>query len=439
VPTFCFAELLRDAPGLDTVVRNEGEQTLVELLDRLSQGEPLAGTPGLVWRENGDAVAGPPRRPVDDLDLLPPPKRRDAALRVGGVPIAFMLMARGCVGDCAYCSIRAFARDGGGKPFRSRRPAAVADEIAALYHGKRARIFFVQDDLFVLRKEAQTLDRIGQLTAAIRERGVEQGLFWIKGRPESITKAVLGAAREMGAIHLFLGIESADDERLSYLGRTHVHADNRRAIELCRAHRIRPSFNFMLFDPDCALEDVATTVDFAGENPDLPWNVCRTEIYSGTRLLDRLAREGRLEGDYRTYGYRMRDPRAEIMFRAMRVCFHERAFAFDSLLNKLISLSFARQVHEELFPGPVTDDLSRRVDELIVEVHRDTVDELRQLIDFAAEVDPGDRERVREHAVQKGLELGARDAAAFDRAERLWDHLSGRGELLFETGAAPGK
>jgi radical SAM superfamily enzyme YgiQ (UPF0313 family) len=438
VPTFCYEELLRDAPGIDSVVRHDGEETLVELLDALARGEAGRGIPGLVWRGKGGVELGPVRPPVEDLDRLAWPVRREVALRVGGVPIAFMLMARGCVGDCAYCSIRAFTRDSGGKPFRMRRPELVADEIAALYREKQARIFFVQDDLFVLRNQARTLERIGALGAAIRERGVEQALFWIKGRPESITGAVLSAARELGAIHMFLGIESASDERLSYLGRTHAHEHNRNAIALCREHRIRPSFNFMLFDPDCTLEDVATTVDFAGEHPDLPWNVCRTEIYSGTKLLDRLAAEGRLEGDYRTYGYRMTDDRAEVMFRVLRVCLHERAFAFDSLLNKLISLSFARQVHEELFPGPATDDLNRQVDGLIVEIHRDTVDELRRQIDFAASVDPGDTEQIREHAVRTGLEIGQRDVLAYDRCERLWRHLNARGEALFDAAADRG-
>jgi hypothetical protein len=86
--------------------------------------------------------------------------------------------------------------------------------------------------------------------------------------------------------------------------------------------------------------------------PRLPWNVCRTEVYSGTALRDRLEAEGRLEGDYRSYGYRMRDSRAEVLFRIVRVSLHERALAIESLLNRLISLSFARQLDERYFLVP---------------------------------------------------------------------------------------
>src|SRR5262249_27530037 len=153
--------------------------------------------------------------------------------------------------------------------------------------------------------EKKTVERCAALRAGLDRRGVGDVVFWVKGRPETITPGTCAALREMGAIHMFLGVESATAARLDYLGRTHQPADNRTAIAVCRDHGIVPSFNFMLFDPDCSLDDIDATLDLAEEHLDLPWNVCRTEVYSGTALLARLAEEGRLEGDYRSYGYRM--------------------------------------------------------------------------------------------------------------------------------------
>ena len=431
VPTFCYRELLRDCKALDTVVRHEGEETLVELVGLLSRNKPVCNLPGLVWRTGDGLGIGEPRKPANDMDSLPFPKRRKTPLRIGGVPIAFIISSRGCVGNCAYCSIRAFAKDMGGPAFRMRSSVEVAREVAELYHNLDARVFFVQDDLFILKNERKTVQRMNELEKELEARNVDGALFWIKGRPESITDNVLEAAVAMGAIHVFLGIESASDERLRYLGRTHKAKDNRRALELCRKHGIRPSFNFMLFDPDCTLADVSATIDLAEENLDMPWNICRTEIYSGTRLLDRLHKEGRLEGDYRTYGYTMRDTRAEILFRMMRICLHERAFAFDSLLNNLIALSFSRQIHESLFPGPSTDALNREVDALIVDAHRDTVHEMRSLLEEAGTVDPHDREEVRRFAVEKAFEINARDVFRYERFDQIWDRMSFTGRLAF--------
>jgi hypothetical protein len=229
----------------------------------------------------------------------------------------------------------------------------------------------------------------------------------------------------MGALHLFIGVESASSERLAYLGRSHQPADNQRAIALCRQHGIVPSFNLMVFDPDCALEDVAATLAFAREHPDLPWNLCRTEIYSGTPLFHRLVAEGRLQGDYRSYGYRMRDDRAELMFRILRVALHERAFAFDSLLNRLISLSFARQLHERFFPGPATDSLAAEVVDLVRVAHADTLTMLDQALALA-ERPPSDND-VRAQAVAMALAAGQREHPWRLAVDRLWQHFHLRG------------
>jgi oxygen-independent coproporphyrinogen-3 oxidase len=131
----------------------------------------------------------------------------------------------------------------------------VGDEVAAL-HAQGVRALLVEDDLFLLPDERRSLARLSALQTALAERGIGRLAIWAKARPESVTPAVARAARELGIVHLFLGIESASPERLAYLGRTHSPAQSERALELCRAHDIQPSFNLMLFDPDVTLEQI---------------------------------------------------------------------------------------------------------------------------------------------------------------------------------------
>src|SRR6185436_3615349 len=125
--------------------------------------------------------------------------------------------------------------------------------------------------LFILPSERKTVERCQRIKEALVRHGVTDVVFWVKGRPETITPAVCKAVREMGGIHMFLGVESASAQRLDYLGRTHLPIHNQSAIALCRAHGITPSFNFMLFDPDSSLDDIAATLDMAEEHLDLPW------------------------------------------------------------------------------------------------------------------------------------------------------------------------
>lgn len=436
VPTFCYEELLRDVPGLDSVVRHDGEETLVEMLDRLARGEPVRDLQGLVWREGARVERGPLRAAVADLDTLPWPARSPEPYLVGGVVVDFVLTARGCVGECNYCSIAAYGSEQQ-KRYRLRRPEAVADELAAQYHARGARVAFVQDDLFVLPGEKKNLDRAARLRQALRERGAADLVLWVKGRPESVTPAVCEALADLGVVHMFLGVESASAARLEYLGRLHQPHDNRTALANCRAAGIVPSFNFMLFDPDCSLADIAETLALAEEHLDLPWNICRTEVYSGTSLRERLAREGRLEGDYRSYGYAMREARAEVLFRILRVSLQQHAFEIESLLNRLISLSFARQIHERFFPGSATDALARHVVELCVETRGATVAALRRALVFAESEDVRDEARVRRFAVSEALALNARDRERSRRAEELWQHLNLRGARLMARRGVP--
>jgi anaerobic magnesium-protoporphyrin IX monomethyl ester cyclase len=437
VPTFCYGELLRDVPGLDTVVRHDGEQTLVDVLDCLGRGEAPRNIAGLVWREGTEVVTGAWRAPVERLDELPWPGRSPEPYVVGGIVVDFLITARGCIGECHYCSIAAYTSEQR-RRYRLREPEPVADEIAVLYRDRGARVMFVQDDLFVLPSENKSVERAARIRQGLRSRGVDDVVFWVKGRPETITPKVCAALFEMGVIHMFLGVESASAERLSYLGRTHEPSDNRSAIAVCREHGITPSFNFMLFDPDCTLEDVAQTLDLAEQNLDLPWNVCRTEVYSGTALRDQLEAEGRLEGDYRSYGYRMRDVRAELLFRILRVSMHERALRIESLLNRLISLSFARQLHERFFPGSASDHLSRRVVDVSLEARRDTVEALREALAFVQTVRPDDETAVRRFAIAQALAVNAADRERRRRTEELWQQLNLRGSaLMARRGVSP--
>lgn len=437
VPTFCHGDLLRDVPDLDSAVRHEGEETLVELLDRLSEGAPIKDIAGLVWRDGETVREGPLRPPVMDLESLPPAARSQEPYLVAGCVVDFVITARGCVGECNYCSIAAFTSEMG-VSFRLRKPDPVAEEIAAAYHERGARVVFVQDDLFVLPREKKTIERAEAIRGGLDRRGVGDVVFWIKGRPETITPAVARALRKMGAIHMFLGVESASAERLEYLGRTHEPQHNRSAIAACKEAGILPSFNFMLFDPDSSVDDLEATLELADANLDVPWNVCRTEVYSGTALRQRLEQEGRLEGDYRSYGYRMRDPRAEAMFRILRVSLHERAFAIDSLMNRLISLSFARQLHEHFFPGKVTDEMSVRATRVGIEARRDTVRVLRDTLAHVRAVDVNNRAKIQGFAISQALEIQRRDLMFKHETEALWQMYHARGLRLWaERGVVP--
>jgi hypothetical protein len=430
VPTFEYAALMRDCRALDSVVRHDGEFTLLELLARLERGDSLGGVAGLVWRDGAELCIEPVRQPLPELDVLAPPVRSETPRRLAGIPMHFVIGSRGCVGDCAYCCIRAFVRSARGPAYRLRKPEAVADEIAELLAEQGPCAIFLEDDLFVLPAQSTAIERILALARRLTDVAPEKYAIWAKARPDTLSPGVLEAAQQLGIIHFFLGIENHAATRLKYLGRRHDPADSERALGLLRDYKMGVSFNVMLFDPDCTLDDVAANLDFMSDHRELPWNICRTELYSGTELLQRIAAEGRLTGDYRCYGYVMRDTRAELMFRILRVCFRQRAFDATSLLNHVISLAFSYQLHQKLFPGAESEKLAREIESLAVEVHTDTVEALRRILDFSAHADLEDTETPRRFAVELGFEINNRDLGWRRRCEHYNKMLDARGRAL---------
>ncbi|HSB34407.1 MAG TPA: cobalamin-dependent protein, partial [Nitrospirota bacterium] len=109
-PTFCYEELLRDASSpIDYIVRGEGEETMVELMDALSAGGDPRKVKGLAFRHNGGVVATDARGYITDLDRLP--LAWDLVewpiytyRTMEGSTLAIVSSSRGCSQQCSFCS-----------------------------------------------------------------------------------------------------------------------------------------------------------------------------------------------------------------------------------------------------------------------------------------------------------------------------------------------
>jgi radical SAM superfamily enzyme YgiQ (UPF0313 family) len=68
-PTFLSELCMEDAP-IDFIIKGEGEESFVDLLNRIRKGGPVDGVDGLVYRD-GDAIrANPKVSLIEDLDSI---------------------------------------------------------------------------------------------------------------------------------------------------------------------------------------------------------------------------------------------------------------------------------------------------------------------------------------------------------------------------------
>jgi radical SAM superfamily enzyme YgiQ (UPF0313 family) len=120
-PTFVAPELLRDYPALDSVVRGEGELTLLELVQSLDTPAAWGAIRGLTFRRDGQICVNTSRPLIADLDSLPFPARDTPPQHHLGIGFSPIVGSRGCYRNCAFCSIHAFygASAGPRQRFRS--------------------------------------------------------------------------------------------------------------------------------------------------------------------------------------------------------------------------------------------------------------------------------------------------------------------------------
>ncbi|MBK7584105.1 MAG: cobalamin-dependent protein [Myxococcales bacterium] len=383
-PTFCYREVLERYSAIDSVVRHEGEVTLVELCERLGRGVSLDDLSGLAHRAaDGSLHVAPPRPLASDLDAIAFPKRVGEPQLHMGVPAAFLVGTRGCYGHCTFCCINAYIDDAGGERYRSRSADNIADEIALVRRERGARMLVFHDDDFFTRNAVRDLARAKSLRDALKQRGVNDVALVLKARPDDLDDNVFRVLSEIGILRIYIGIEAGSSQGLKTLGRGVDIGANQRALDFLRRAGIYACFNMLIFDPETRIRSLRESLQFLRLNADVPMNFCRTEIYPGTPLHRKLAREQRLVGDVFGWDYDISDPAAERAFRVFAHAFLDRNFRCDGLMNSNLSLGYYWHLLRQFYPRAQTARLGARTLETIRKVNYDSVARMLEIVDFA--------------------------------------------------------
>ena len=382
--SFHAQQLLEDVPAIDTVLHGEGERAILDLLEHLPS---LSEVAGLSFRDAGRVRTTAPRRALDDIDQLPPPTRSQTFHTYFGLPIANVLSGRGCFANCDFCSINAWHRKIGGKRFRQRSVSNLVAEMARLYHERGVRIYNFHDDNFFLPTPQRNVERFSSIRDELRRQGVGRIGIQIKARPDSIEPQSLAILKEIGLFRVFLGVESNSVNGLKALGRGINTDQNRRALDLIKSAGIHVTFNLLMFEPQCTIDDLRDNIRFIAEQADVPLNFCRTEVYSGTALERRLREQGRLEGTYWGYGYTIADAAAQQAYEIFRQVFTPRNFVLGGANLRGMTVDYYYHILRHFHPAAAGADLHHRSSQFIRDLNASNVDLLSRICDFAQQAD----------------------------------------------------
>jgi anaerobic magnesium-protoporphyrin IX monomethyl ester cyclase len=264
-PSFMYREVL-ESPAVDFVVVGEGEATLRELLQVLQAGGDPGSVPGVACRRGGIALCTPGRPLIQDLDGLPAAwdllDWEDYRYQVlPGSRMASVSTSRGCEHDCSFCSQGAFW----GNCWRGRDPGRVAQEIAQLHEKYGVSVIQIVDEHPT--RDAARWEALLDLLIA-RKLPVS---FLMETRAADLIRDrdLIGKYRQAGVIHVAIGGESQDQERLHYLKKGMAPEEAGEALRLLRDNGIVSEISFLLGFPDDTPQSVADTLKYARAlNPD---------------------------------------------------------------------------------------------------------------------------------------------------------------------------
>lgn len=452
-PSFDWDEVLRGIPGLDSVVRFEGEETLVELAGRLAAGQVWTDVAGIAFRDADAPRTNPLRAPRDDLDQLPWPDRTTFDYESERLPTAAILGSRGCPWDCTFCSIRPFYEAQGGPLRRFRAPAAIVEEMVALHRDRGIALFLFQDDDFLAGgRKAQGWARA--IADGLVAAGLAGRVAWkMSCRSNEVDEATLAHLMRGGLTHVYMGVEAGDPDDLEDMRKRMRPDAHFAAAAILRRLGLSFDFGFMLLQPYSTIVRVRNNIDFLRRFVGDGYAVagfCRMLPYAGTPTKERLVAEGRLLGTAFQPDYRFLDPKLDLFYAWMVETFHERNFTDRGLSHVFRAALFEARL--QLATNPMPPGIRALIQHLCAWCNRVATYVLDEALDHVErtplaelERDPGplallsDHARREERRIASELEelyqvyLDARrdapeterpEAAALGGFEKSWTHVA---------------
>lgn len=288
----------------DFAVVQEGEDTLVELLNELTSGKQFARIQGLIYRVNGQVKCNALRPFIADLDRLPFPARHKIDPRSyrfevpnrGIIPVATIELTRGCPFQCVFCA----EPRNTGKKLRMRDPRKVVNEILDVKQHFGIDHFMTLDSTLTVNR--QLIENFCHELIR-RQAGIT---FEGQTRANLVDRPLLELMKQAGLNRLSFGVESANREVLRLMKKQVDPEDMRQAFKLCRQLGISTLCGTMIGNPGDTRETVMETARFLRSIPEIRYAPMSIAIpYPGTELRV-MAEQGRhglklLESDFSQY------------------------------------------------------------------------------------------------------------------------------------------
>jgi radical SAM superfamily enzyme YgiQ (UPF0313 family) len=251
---------------VDYVIRGEGEETVVELVDFIEKKLEPKGVLGVTYKNSEGVLVKNPERPfITDLDSIPFPAyhlfpdlnfyTHPQPLLGTKTPSASIITSRGCMYKCNFCYKGTF-----GSTWRYRSPENILAEWEMLVKKYKVKEIAIQDDIY-----NTNIKRVNEISDLIIERNLVVPWTTPNGiRADHVNDEFFHKLKKSGCYRVSFGIESGDQEVLDKIINKHIKLDKIiNAIKLAKKHKIKTLGFFVLGNPFETEEQMKRSIDFS--------------------------------------------------------------------------------------------------------------------------------------------------------------------------------
>jgi radical SAM superfamily enzyme YgiQ (UPF0313 family) len=239
--------------SFDFVIKGEGEETFLELLNTLKENKEPQEIKNITFRQGEKIIDNPLRPFIKDLDILPPPER-DKLLNnqlYSSQAKAILMTSRGCPYECIFCASEKIWQ----RKVRFRSPGNVIEEIFLLKDKYKANFIKIRDDAFTLNRQ-----RAIEICKAIEGRDI----YWqCDTRADILDEELVKFMKRAGCIAVSVGLESGSDRILTKIKKGESAQDIQRGVSLLNRFGINVGLFVMIGFPTETEEEIWQTLEFA--------------------------------------------------------------------------------------------------------------------------------------------------------------------------------
>ena len=278
--------------SFDLVVRQEGERTILDLVDHIEGNRSLSEIRGISYLDGEQLVNNPDQPLVEDLDQLPFPSlhlfRREDYRGYGAEFSSHLVGTRGCPFNCSFC-FKVF----GGRSIRWRSAESLIEEMKLMNKAFGTTFFRFVDEFFACDRK-----RVARFCELLLENDLKFGWF-ANSRVDSLDSDLLKLMMKSGCGELAFGFESGDENTWSELNTQASTEKSEQVMRLMKDVGIRVRGYIMFGFPWDTEESVGNTLRFLKKNEGLIDSYLPLSYYvpfPNTPLYERYAEQYNFEG-----------------------------------------------------------------------------------------------------------------------------------------------